>query len=255
MRISPNLHEQLVHPKRHVTFALSEQKTAYPAHTRELYEDEDDQLLVQPTSRKEPVEEKRESAAARRVPAQVRIRKGPPAWQDPSSKLEKEVSENSSERSEEVSILGSKADREATNKLQKGSLRNLHLKHYHMSVAQFKRRTNHLDILGMIYDLHHHVVKIHPFCKSTKPRPDRSRVSGFRAEEFGELIFLDHGSTKWRQNLWISYCLGWSDITFDSISMPKYVSIGSCFQSSRVDGHFPDEPESNLCRHGFPPSS
>ena len=28
--------------KRHVTFALSEQKSAYPAHTRDLDEDEDD---------------------------------------------------------------------------------------------------------------------------------------------------------------------------------------------------------------------
>ena len=40
------------------------------------------------------------------------------------------------------------------------------------------------------------VVKTCPFCKSTKPRPDRSRVSGLRADEFGDLVFLDHGSTK-----------------------------------------------------------
>ena len=67
--------------------ALSEQKSAYPAHTRELdededdeplvcpdrttlSEDEDDQPLVQPGSRKEPVKEKRESAAERIIPAQ-----------------------------------------------------------------------------------------------------------------------------------------------------------------------------------------
>ena len=30
---------------------------------------------------------------------------------------------------------------------------------------------------------------------SNKPRPDRSRVSGLRSEAFGDLIFLDHGST------------------------------------------------------------
>ena len=74
------------------TFALSDRKSAYPAHIRELDEDEDDKPfvrsdgyadsededdipLVQPTSRKEPVEEKRESAASRRVPTQVRRRK------------------------------------------------------------------------------------------------------------------------------------------------------------------------------------
>ena len=39
-------------------------------------------------------------------------------------------------------------------------------------------------------------MKTCPFCNSTKPRPDRSRVSGRRADEFGDLIFFDHGSTK-----------------------------------------------------------
>ena len=76
------------------------------------------------------------------------------------------------------------------------SERDLHLKHCHTSTAQFKKRTTHLDFLGKVYDLYQHVVKTCPFCNSTKPRPDRSRVSGLRAEEFGDLIFLDHGSTK-----------------------------------------------------------
>ena len=53
----------------------------------------------------------------------------------------------------------------------------------------------------------------------------------------------------------ISCCLGWSDITFHSLSMSEYISIGSHFQTSRVYGHFPDEAESDLCRQGFPPSS
>ena len=53
-----------------------------------------------------------------------------------------------------------------------------------------------MNIRGKVDDPHKHVVKTCPFCNSTKPRPDRSRVSGLRAEEFGDLIFLDHGSTK-----------------------------------------------------------
>ena len=69
------------------------------------------------------------------------------------------------------------------------------MKHYHMSSTQFKNRTTHLDILGKVYDLYQHVVKVCPFCNSTKPRPGRSRVSGLRPEEFGDLIFLDDGST------------------------------------------------------------
>ena len=86
----------------------------------------------------------------------------------------------------------SDALQEIINKLS--DFRNLNdLKHYHTSSAQFKERTTHLDIPGKVYDLHQHVVKT---CNLTNPRPDRSRVSGLRAEEFGDLIFLDRGSTK-----------------------------------------------------------
>ena len=163
---------------------------------------------------------------------------GPPVWRDPSTSLEQDVSGNSLERSEEVLILGRNPDGEAlsriVNKLSdEQHLRDLHLKHYHVSTAQFKKRTTHLDIPGKVHDFYQHVVKTCPFCHSTKPTPDRSRASGLRAEEFGELIFLDHGLTKnWRSNLWISYCFGWSDITFNSRSMQKYLSLGSHCQPS-----------------------
>ena len=40
------------------------------------------------------------------------------------------------------------------------------------------------------------MVKTCPFCNSVKPRPEISRVSGLRAEEFGDLFFLDHGLEK-----------------------------------------------------------
>ena len=143
---------------------------------------------------KHQMKENRESAPARRNPTQVRIRKGPQAWQDPSAKLEQEVSGDSRERSEEVSICGSKPDGEAlrsiVNKLSnKRHLRDLDLKHYHMSTAQFKKRTTHLDIPGRIYDLYKHVVKTCPFCNSTKPRHDRSRMNGFRASNLDNSSF------------------------------------------------------------------
>ena len=44
----PNSRELPVRPKKHVTFALSEQQSTYTTHTRELDEDEDDQPLVCP---------------------------------------------------------------------------------------------------------------------------------------------------------------------------------------------------------------
>ena len=110
--------------------------------------------MVQSASRKEPVKEERASAAKRSVPAQLRRRKGPPVWQDPSAALEQDASGNSRERSKEVSILGKNSDGEAlrniTNKLtDERNLRDLHLKHYHMSTAQFKKKTTHLDIPGI----------------------------------------------------------------------------------------------------------
>ena len=92
----------------------------------------------------------------RGVPTPLRISKGRPAWQDPSAKLEQEVSGNSRERSEDISGLGKNWDREALQKiinklLDVRNLKDLHLEHYHMSAAQFKKRTTHLDIPGKVH--------------------------------------------------------------------------------------------------------
>ena len=126
---------------------------------------------------------------------------GPPVWQDPTATLEQEVSGDSRERAEDASIFGRKAEGEAlrniVNKLpDERNLRDRHLKHHRMSTAQFKKRTAHLDIPGKVYDLYQHVVKTCQFCNSISPRPERSRVSGLWTEEFGDLIFLDHGSAE-----------------------------------------------------------
>ena len=98
--------------------------------------------------------------------------------------------------------------------------KDLRLKHYHMSSAQFKKSTTHWGIPGKVYDLYPHVVKTCPFCNSTKPRSDRSRVGGLRADEFGDLIFFGSWLYKtWRPNLWISDCFGWWYFAPNSISM------------------------------------
>ena len=88
----PKSRERSTHPKKQVTFPLTEKKSVYPVHLPEPdeddddksfvrsdrtadSEDEDDKPLVQPSSWKELVKEKRESAAERTVPAQLRRRK------------------------------------------------------------------------------------------------------------------------------------------------------------------------------------
>ena len=95
--------------------------------------------------------------------------------------LEQVVSRDSRERG--YLDLGRKAEsatpRNITSKLSEvRNLRDLHLKHYHMSTAQFKKRTTHLDIPGNENDLHQHVV-----------RPYGSAKIGDRT--FGFLIVLD----------------------------------------------------------------
>ena len=121
----PMSRERSAHPRRHGTFAMSEQISSSPAHTRDLEEDEDDEPLVrpdhtavsddeddqshvQPASRKELVKEKCDLAADHRNP-----RKRPSVWQDPTVTLEQEVSGNSRERSDDVSVLVRKAEGEA----------------------------------------------------------------------------------------------------------------------------------------------
>ena len=143
----PKSRERSARPAKRVTFALSEQNSANQARTRELDEDEDDQPLVRPdrtavsededdkplvqlASREEPL--KRESSAERSVPTPLPV--------------EQDVSGTSRERSEDVSSVGKNSDGEALqknfNKLSDvRNLKDLHLKHYHMSSAQFKKRT------------------------------------------------------------------------------------------------------------------
>ena len=167
---------------KYVTFALSQRKSAYPARVQKLDDDEDDKPLVRSdcttVSHEEdeddkplvqpPSARKRGSSAIRRVPTPLRRRNGPPVWWDPFATLEQDVSGTSKERSQDVSSLGKKTDSEALLKiinqlLDVRNLKDFHLKHYHMSSAQFKKRTTHLDNLGKVHDLYQHVVKTCPF--------------------------------------------------------------------------------------------
>ena len=128
----PKSRERSDRPTKHVIVALMPQKSAYPAHSQELDDDEDDKTLVRsdrttvseheddkplvhPASRSETV--KRESAANRIVTTPSRRRKGPPVWRNPSATLEQDVSGNSRERSGEVSSMGKNSDREASRTL------------------------------------------------------------------------------------------------------------------------------------------
>ena len=68
----------------------------------------------------------------------------------------------------------------------------LHLKHYHMSSAQFRSRTSELYLPEGVYAIgvYDNVVKGFEICQKTKPAPPRSRFSGVRAKDFGDV--MDH---------------------------------------------------------------
>eukprot|EP00435_Cladocopium_sp_Y103_P032963 s108_g8.t1 len=72
-------------------------------------------------------------------------------------------------------------------------LLKLHLKHYHMSTEQLKRRTSALKLPKEIYDKYDAITKSCDTCSKSKVAPSKAKVSGIRSEVFGELTFIDHG--------------------------------------------------------------
>ena len=113
--------------------------------------------------------------------------------------LEQEVSRDSRERAEDSSILGRKAEGEALRKIisklsEERNLRGPSSETLSHVCRTIQEENDSPGYSWTNYDLYQHVVKTCPFCNSVKPRC--CRVSGHRAEEFGDLIFLDHQRTK-----------------------------------------------------------
>ena len=68
-----------------------------------------------------------------------------------------------------------------------------HLKHHHMSLSQFKKRTSALQTPKDIYEAYGEIVKKCETCQTVKSAPSRARTSGLRSDTFGDLTFVDHG--------------------------------------------------------------
>ena len=82
-------------------------------------------------------------------------------------------------------------------------LYKLHVKHSHMSPAQFRRRTSMLGLPGEIYDKYDRIVKSCKVCSTSVPSPPRARIAGLRASSFGDLIFVDHAEIKYGTSLYL----------------------------------------------------
>ncbi len=76
-------------------------------------------------------------------------------------------------------------------------LYKLHVKHYHMSTAQFRKRTSELALPEAIYQKYDKIVKGCKICSELAPAPTKPRVTGMRAEKFGDLLFVDHLELTW----------------------------------------------------------
>merc|ERR1712026_336827 len=75
-------------------------------------------------------------------------------------------------------------------------LYKLHLKHYHMTPKSFRHRTSALKLPKEVYDKYEEICKKCEHCQLKHTRPSRSRVSGLRANSFGDLVFIDHAEVK-----------------------------------------------------------
>ena len=75
-------------------------------------------------------------------------------------------------------------------------LYKLHLKHYHMTPQSFRHRTSALKLPKEVYDKYLEICKKCEHCQKKHVGPSRSRVSGLRANSFGDLVFIDHCEAK-----------------------------------------------------------
>ena len=70
------------------------------------------------------------------------------------------------------------------------ALYKLHFKHYHMSPTQFRRRTSMLGLPDSVYQKYEDVCHKCRVCSTSIAPPPRARVSGIRASNFGDVIFV-----------------------------------------------------------------
>ena len=79
-------------------------------------------------------------------------------------------------------------------------LYKLHIKHYHMSPTQFRRRTSMLGLPDSVYEKYEEMYNKCRVCSTSIAPPPRARISGIRSTNFGDVIFVDHAEIQLRKN-------------------------------------------------------
>ena len=85
----------------------------------------------------------------------------------------------------------------------KVELYKLHVKHYHMSPTQFRRRVSMLKLPDSVLEKYESVVRNCRVCNTSVAPPPRARVSGIRASCFGDVVFADHCEVELHKNKYI----------------------------------------------------
>ena len=82
-------------------------------------------------------------------------------------------------------------------------LYKLHVKHYHMSPTQFRRRTSMLGLPVSVYEKYEDMYNKCRVCSTSIAPPPRARVAGIRATNFGDVIFVDHAEIQLRKGKYV----------------------------------------------------
>ena len=83
-------------------------------------------------------------------------------------------------------------------------LYKLHIKHYHMSPTQFRRRTSMLGLPDSVYEKYEEMYNKCRVCSTSIAPPPRARISGIRSTNFGDVIFVDHAEIQLRKNKYMA---------------------------------------------------
>jgi len=130
--------------------------------------------------------------------------------QDSESQIEKLGSEALEPRRVSVPLPGGEvqamtpAYKKMLKKLEDSvELYKLHVKHYHMSPTQFRRRTSMLGLPDSAYEKYEDMYNKCRVCSTSIAPPPRDRVSGIRATNFGDVIFVDHAEIQLRKSKYV----------------------------------------------------
>ena len=90
-----------------------------------------------------------------------------------------------------------------------------------MSPAQFRHRTSSLRLPEEVRDQYKEVVQGCEHCGMKKPPLQRRKISGVRADSFGDLIFIDHADAKIRRETYTVFIIVDGATTFFTAFAPR----------------------------------